>query len=494
MKEFDPSLKDSVFMLPEKDSGSIVSSNPDTKKQEGIPTVVRDKRGRATWKHSENSPEQNEELGIRNIQALFLEKFPIFYEMFEEGKVGTIKKGKEEDARRFILEHLRSKNKFGTVFGNLAYSRDWTPYFEGSFNTALKKSFEPWGIKFKIRDFNKVRDLWKNKTKEEILEIVRKIFVEEYPEFCELYLIEDTSKADPEKVKEAKRFVLEKLSFSGNFRKLFGAVTRYNLSFNNSHFNVIHDAFVPWGIRFEIREIKQFNLKVFNLRTAVPEGWMAYTKLAQNLEVSPQSTKNTAEKYRINHPEWFHEFVSARGTHEYYSPELAEAVARDLLPQKVVFGWRTTGGLAKELGKAIKTIRKIALKYSKAHPEWLRSFLTAGRGKHEYYSPELVDIIKQEVLLSETSPQGWRTIRSLALDLGIGEYVLRNISNKLRLSNPELFRWYLINGRLFEHLSPKLIEEIERVIGRNRNHREEFRSEPISPQEAKEEFDKLFEE
>ena len=66
------------------------------------PTVLRDAQGRIQWNVAGNTPEQNEQIGIGNIQALFLTKFPDFDELFPRDEDGTIAEEEREEARNFI--------------------------------------------------------------------------------------------------------------------------------------------------------------------------------------------------------------------------------------------------------------------------------------------------------------------------------------------------------------------------------------------------------
>lgn len=137
------------------EKGSLIYISP---KEIGIPnthpecptdlTVSRNSRGEIIWALPTNSPEQNEQIGIRNIQAIFLEKFPEFENQFPRDIDGTIAEEKREEAKTFILGKISNKQDFKANISNSPFNRKIYPYFEGSYSTIISKAFAPWGIKW----------------------------------------------------------------------------------------------------------------------------------------------------------------------------------------------------------------------------------------------------------------------------------------------------------------------------------------------------------
>lgn len=115
-----------------------------------IPTPVRGKNGRIKWKLPENTPEENEQLGIRNVQGLFLQRFPGFIELFPMDEDGKIVEEKREEAKRFIYERIGDSRRFAQILQQSALFKSVVPYFEGSCAVAVDKSFRPWGIIFEV--------------------------------------------------------------------------------------------------------------------------------------------------------------------------------------------------------------------------------------------------------------------------------------------------------------------------------------------------------
>ena len=109
--------------------------------------VTRNAKG-IRWVLLNNTPEQNEQLGIRNIHGLFLERYPEFNDLYPRGEDGKIAEDKIETAKTFVLERMGKIKDFSSILGRSAISRRVAPYFEGSHLVALEKSFKPWGINF----------------------------------------------------------------------------------------------------------------------------------------------------------------------------------------------------------------------------------------------------------------------------------------------------------------------------------------------------------
>lgn len=110
--------------------------------------VFRDDRGQIRWNLPGNTPEENEQLGIRNIQALFLERFLEFDQLFPRTEGVEIIEDKRIEAEEFILERVGTSEKFNRIFGQSPRDKRKVAYFGGSHLTILKKSFTPWGIEF----------------------------------------------------------------------------------------------------------------------------------------------------------------------------------------------------------------------------------------------------------------------------------------------------------------------------------------------------------
>lgn len=117
-----------------------------------IPAVLRDERGKIRWRFNNLSDQENLQIAIRNVQALFLEKFPEFTQLFPFDENGLIVEEKKVEARNFILDKLSSNEKFKNAIGSSALMRVCAPYFRGSVYVAIGESFSSWGLEFPFID------------------------------------------------------------------------------------------------------------------------------------------------------------------------------------------------------------------------------------------------------------------------------------------------------------------------------------------------------
>lgn len=127
------------------ETGQIQNEGIVVEKQ-NIPSVLRNTRGQIVWQLRGNTREQNEQIGINNIQGLFLQTYPDFNELFPRGKDGKIAEDKREEAKEFILSKIGTKRKLVACCGPTPVDVQ-TRYF-GNTKTVIRKSFSRWDIQF----------------------------------------------------------------------------------------------------------------------------------------------------------------------------------------------------------------------------------------------------------------------------------------------------------------------------------------------------------
>lgn len=255
--------------------GSEVEREPSNKKRVALLTL----RGKLRWTLPGNTPEQNEQLGISNIQSMFLKRFPEFDELFFRDGLGKVLVDKQDAAKDFILGRIDSKRRFGEVFSQSAYRRRHAPYFENSFLVALKKSFKPWGIDLQISSQVQVdgitviplvydqrgRVRWSvpgNSAEENAHLAIRNIqgiFLTKFPDFNSIFPRSENGQIDVVKRQEAVSFILNKVGGYRKFQKVFGTTPLAKADipfFEGSHAIALRKAFGPWGIVFTIEDFK----------------------------------------------------------------------------------------------------------------------------------------------------------------------------------------------------------------------------------------------
>lgn len=136
-----------------------------------------------------------------------------------------------------------------------------------------------------------------------------------------------------------------------------------------------------------------------------PEGWMTKSAIAKDLNISQYSLVfKSVDKYRSTNPEWFHDYRPTTGViSEHYSPELSKIIIEEILQiNKSPEGWKTNGGLTRDLRVTFHAIRfeeivVLGNAYRITHPEWFQLYKPKTGRIREHYSPELCDLIRQEV-------------------------------------------------------------------------------------------------
>lgn len=214
------------------------------------PRLIHDYRGRIVWVLPGNTPEQNKKLAIHNMQALLLQNIPEFDELFPRVEDGGIEESKRRQATEYILAFAGSMSKFTEVFG---YSAN--RHFGTSFTQALRETFLPWGLTFKIKDF-KNENIWHGKTKTESIRLARTIFFEEYPEFVELFVVPETQQVHPERAKDARLFILQKIPSQQEFKQLIGQLYKTDAFYQLSYGNILREVFTSLRINFRFKDFR----------------------------------------------------------------------------------------------------------------------------------------------------------------------------------------------------------------------------------------------
>ncbi len=199
-------------------------------------------------------------------------------------------------------------------------------------------------------------------------------------------------------------------------------------------------------------------------REFAPEGWVTNKSLSNELDVDKGTVRNSANRYRADHPDMFRVFKNKLGQiTEHYSPELALMVKRDISTRENrPEGWMTNGELFNELDVDETTVKNRADRYRASHPDWFRVYKNKTNKPTEHYSPELAAIIKRDIVSYEYAPEGWHITNELAEGLGVSARSIQNEAERHRFAHPDWFKKYKVRmGRVLEHYSPELISIIK---------------------------------
>lgn len=220
-------------------------------------------------------------------------------------------------------------------------------------------------------------------------------------------------------------------------------------------------------IEYYSPELASVIQKEIKSMTEAPDGWETSWSAEKKIGMSRYLIIKTVDKYRQTHPNYFKEYKVPGGRIvEYYSPELVEILGQEFEKSKdAPEGWKTNRALCVQLNTSGPPISKIAEGYRKSNPEYFEEFRDIVGKVTEHYSPELVEILKKEFHRNKDAPEGWKTNTALSSELDIAAPTVSKIAEKFRQTNPEYFNNFKnIQGRVFEHYSPELVEKITNEI------------------------------
>lgn len=188
-----------------------------------------------------------------------------------------------------------------------------------------------------------------------------------------------------------------------------------------------------------------------------PDGWKTAASLNGEGFSSFKIIKNTAEKYRLEYPEWFRDYKAGGVVAEHYDPRLVELIKKELTFEKAPDGWMSASGLVGSgLPVAYITVTKFIERYRKERPEWFKNF-KSGSKISEYYHPELIKLIKKEFEI-EKPMEGWTTPNQLLKIMPFGLEKIIIMANEHRQNHPEWFKTFKTGKHTAEHYSPELVE------------------------------------
>lgn len=198
----------------------------------------------------------------------------------------------------------------------------------------------------------------------------------------------------------------------------------------------------------------------------IPQNWKTVTMVANEINGSFYFVKKISEAIKADNPQ---SCKLLRGR-EYFAPELLEIAKKEVDKiEKADDNWKTKSCLSDTFKIYVNIIEKIVDNYRLSNPEYFR-YLKNNQGKiFEHYSPELIEIIKNNI--KEKAPQEWKTPGYLQNKLGLDMEKIKRIASVYRDRYPEYFRMYRSATHYSEHYSPELVkiitEEIDKKQSKN---------------------------
>lgn len=197
------------------------------------------------------------------------------------------------------------------------------------------------------------------------------------------------------------------------------------------------------------------------------EGWIDRRELARKIGLSERTSTQIAERYRKTHPHYFRQYRGENGKRTYFmDPSLIELIQGEIIKvTEIEPGWLNLSQLKKELRMSGKRINEVVEEYRVNHPEYFRRLRGQKNQATEYFSPELIYLLKQKerpikASLS-TAPDGWMNLTQMQGYLGISRQTISRRIKVLRVTqviNSEYFKDSV--GKRVEYFAPEFMEGV----------------------------------
>lgn len=233
--------------------------------------------------------------------------------------------------------------------------------------------------------------------------------------------------------------------------------TEWSEMYQNSENFQISEHYSPELIELLAREFSKFK--------EAPPGWLTLRQLKQGLDRGSEFTKEVAEEFLKNNPEWKGTYLdSSNNIRTHYHPELAERLRERVASLKQPpDGWKNGYNIAKSLNKSHKTIQGLAKDYVSKHPDSAGIYLDKINRPSTYYAPQFQEYLEKEFSKKSSAPAGWMTLRGLEQIIPHDRDTIKKLLD--RNSGAEDTANYIdAQGRLRIHYSPKVIETVKQQL------------------------------
>lgn len=130
-----------------------------------------------------------------------------------------------------------------------------------------------------------------------------------------------------------------------------------------------------------------------------PAGWMDRNYIVRLVGRNGQYIGKKISQYRTGHPEWFSKYFVGKGGKpiEFCSSEFVNVIKEELKQLEPPEGWINTNNFSTLFRKNSEPIKKATMKYRQGHPEWFKQYASKNGLIVEFYSPELVELMKKDL-------------------------------------------------------------------------------------------------
>lgn len=219
--------------------------------------------------------------------------------------------------------------------------------------------------------------------------------------------------------------------------------------------NTVREYFAP--------ELVDIVLETADREKQAPEGWLNMYRLGLETKKGSNFLETLIKPYKMTNPEWFKKYIGGHVYSTHFAPELVALVKEKANEyQYAPEGWMTVSKLARKLGTAYDTIDVKIKKIIEQHPDQTGEYLDNFNKLLRFYSPEVVRIVRAELLEVPAVPEGWMSKQAVANLVGKSAHLVNKVIQENRIQHPEWVKRYMSEtGHVYEHLSPELIKLVQ---------------------------------
>ena len=192
-----------------------------------------------------------------------------------------------------------------------------------------------------------------------------------------------------------------------------------------------------------------------------PENYTPLDKAAQEIGVSKTGLRRFIN--RNSYSEHISIHKKPNGHQGLYLRKDAVDEIRKVLGEHSVApdGWMTFRGASRTTGRSSLYIKNFVEDYKEVRPDWFEDFKDSQGRVNTHLSPEIVQLINEEICKYGPAPNQWTTNHRLSKELGRSENIVREVADLILKDHPEWtseFRDKL--GRIFRYYHPEAIKQI----------------------------------
>ncbi|MBI2028502.1 MAG: DEAD/DEAH box helicase family protein [Candidatus Levybacteria bacterium] len=202
------------------------------------------------------------------------------------------------------------------------------------------------------------------------------------------------------------------------------------------------------------------------------EGWIDHSVIHKELGISRTTVNKRIEEYRKTYPQLFRIYIDRERqkskVREYVAPEIEKLLRNEIIGRETPpTGWMNSYDIEQIFGIDAVNVRFYVKRYGKSHPEYFK--VLVGRKHHlsQYFSPELVELIKNEYLEVVAPPPGWSNTIELSNNLRLSEASVLRLLSQYKESHPTLLGVFRNESRHIGYfVSPELTSLIKQENAR----------------------------